>query len=90
MMIAPFFLERQLPDGRTKCLMRLLDGWRLGVTPPHDNSAYTDLWDYPSGYEAWEAFEAFDGTAEPEGWVRHKPSNRRRPGGDSSKEYVAP
>jgi len=27
---------------------------------------------------------------EPEGWLRHKPTGRRRPGGDKEKEYIRP
>lgn len=30
----------------------------------------------------------WDGTGEPEGWIRHPMTGRRRPGGDASKEYV--
>jgi hypothetical protein len=27
---------------------------------------------------------------EPQGWQRHQPSDRRRPGGDPDQEYIAP
>ncbi|MDR3406351.1 MAG: hypothetical protein P4L99_27955 [Chthoniobacter sp.] len=38
------------------------------------------------------AFEAWSGNAgtEPEGWIRHPESGRRRPDGDATKEYVNP
>lgn len=34
--------------------------------------------------------ERWDGTGEPDGWMRHPVSGRRRPGGDPGKEYVNP
>jgi hypothetical protein len=33
--------------------------------------------------------EAWDGDGEPDGWSRHPPTGRRRPGGDPDKEYVS-
>lgn len=34
------------------------------------------------------AFATWDGTGDPDGWIRHLGTGRRRPGGDPSKEYV--
>ena len=34
------------------------------------------------------ALESWDGTGEPDGWIREPNSGRRRPGGDASQEYV--
>lgn len=33
------------------------------------------------------AMQAWDGS-EPEGWIRHLASGRRRPGGDPAQEYI--
>ncbi len=49
-----------------------------------------DVWDYQTPAEAIAALakvlEGMD--EEPEGWVRHPRSGRRRPGGDPEQEYV--
>ena len=34
------------------------------------------------------ALALWDGTGEPEGWMRHPTSGRRRPDGDKTKEYI--
>ena len=34
--------------------------------------------------------DKWDGTGEPEGWMRHPSSGRRRPGGDPAQEHVRP
>lgn len=39
---------------------------------------------------ALRALHCWDGSGDPEGWYRHKPSNRRRPDGDPSREEVRP
>lgn len=39
---------------------------------------------------AWWAAIAWDGEGEPEGWIRHLESGRRRPDGDPAREYVRP
>ena len=36
----------------------------------------------------WRAALGWDGNGEPEGWYRHVPSGRRRPGGDPAKEHT--
>jgi hypothetical protein len=36
------------------------------------------------------ALHEWDGEDDPDGWVRHLNSARRRPGGDPAREYVAP
>lgn len=48
-----------------------------------------DVFTYVDVAGAREALEAWDGSGEPGGWTRHQPSNRRRPGGDPSCEFVA-
>lgn len=44
---------------------------------------------YPSMEAAWAAVLDWDGKGDPpDGWIRHKPSNRRRPSGDPAREEV--
>lgn len=49
-----------------------------------------DLWDYDSVEEAIAAMDASSGEGEPDGWMRHPVTGRRRPGGNRDKEYVRP
>jgi hypothetical protein len=48
---------------------------------------YADTWGAVVALTLWKeiGFES-----EPEAWIRHVPSGRRRPNGDISREYVAP
>jgi hypothetical protein len=48
---------------------------------------YIDRWCFTNeGVD--DAFDAWDGTAEPVGWHRHPGTGRRRPDGDASREYI--
>lgn len=66
-------------------------GYIVTLAPPGPRPA---VWDEGWWFDRWDsafaAFERFDGTAEPEGWFRHQPSDRRRPDGDQAREYVRP
>ena len=42
-----------------------------------DSAGYSDEWMYPSSIAAALAFSEWNGQGDPDGWVRHKPSNRR-------------
>lgn len=83
---------RQLPDGRWLTLYPLLYGaGRLAVGgehPDEDLAGYNDAYDWEDVEGARRAFEEWDGTGEPVGWYRHRPSHRRRPGGDPDLEEV--
>ena len=48
--------------------------------------SYPDLVQALVAYTLWN----FPDEPEPDGWIRHVPSNRRRPDGDVSREYIAP
>lgn len=52
------------------------------------HAAFDEEWMFKTVEQAVEAFHKWDGDGEPEGWIRHTPSNRRRPDGDPSKETV--
>lgn len=47
-----------------------------------------DLLADPGTRVALRALHGWNGEGEPSGWYRHKPSNRRRPGGDPTREEV--
>lgn len=64
-----------------------------GQRRDHELGVYDESWDYPSQQQAVYALLQWVGTSgmdEPVGWERHRPSNRRRPGGDPTREHVAP
>jgi hypothetical protein len=91
---AGFLYVRPLPDGRVIYLAPLLTGTVLGISANGTDRFYTDRWDYPRDPDLcepdsdWRAVLGWDGNGEPEGWYRHVPSGRRRPGGDPAKEHV--
>lgn len=54
---------------------------------------YEDRWCYPHGPDAIRAASQWDGNApltEPDGWIKHVTTGRRRPNGDKTKEYIDP
>lgn len=55
-----------------------------------DDGFCDEVFAYTSWDEAWAAVLDWNGVGDPQGWIRHQPSDRRRPGGDASKEYIAP
>lgn len=63
---------------------------RLSVGPPGDLDLLDDwLYDTPeAAVAALDAWAACAGAGEPDGWMRHPRSGRRRPGGDPALEYV--
>jgi hypothetical protein len=68
---------------------------RAALTVARTEADDLDLWDecfeYPSPHAALTALGDWilaGGFGEPEGWERHVPSYRRRPGGDPAREVV--
>jgi len=49
---------------------------------------YDESYEYQDHKAALDSFEMWDGKGEPVGWYRHRPSNRRREGGDPAKEEI--
>lgn len=92
--------SRVLPDGRKIALEPMIwDGWRMHVVALVDGpdgdmtwaDRSTEMFTFPtyaSGATAFLGWMGAPGT-EPDGWVRHQPSNRRRTDGDPDREYVA-
>ena len=86
----PVWGIRHLSDGREVVLVPL--GWgqvQLGVSVER-GGFWADSWYYENVQAAWPAFTGWDGTGEPEGWVRHPFTGRRRVGGDPATEVVRP
>lgn len=54
-----------------------------------DMGCHDEQYVYPSIEAAWAAVQDWDGRGDPpDGWIRHQPSNRRRPDGDPTREFV--
>lgn len=80
---------KRLADGRICAIMPManIDVLAVDINPWGHNDCYYYL---HAGNAAARALDAWDGSHEPEGWFRHPPSGRRRPGGDASREYYQP
>lgn len=87
-------LKRELPSGDWVVLRRMLLGnVRLSLCDrdPDDVSCFhSPNYCYHNVGRAILAVQEWDGEGDPEGWVRHIESGRRRPDGDASQEYVNP
>lgn len=59
----------------------ILRGWEMSYD-------IMDRWCYPSRLDAECAFIIWDGTGEPEGWVKHVQTNRCRVDGDPARETI--
>ncbi len=76
------------PDGKIVAVLagiangQIIVGDEFGV---EERYSYPDLSYAIAHYTVWEHLGFPD---EPMGWIRHQPSNRRREGGDPSKEIV--
>lgn len=81
-----------VPNGLWYGFKRLMFHWTLVVGEIGNRHEMTDRWCYATDTLAelamteW-ASRGFKG--EPNGWHRHPATGRRRPNGDSSKEYIA-
>ncbi len=82
-------LNRNLDDGRVLYVYPLTFGRaRLGISPNAESGVFDDVWDYDDMEAAVAAMHEWDGQGDPEGWMRHPSTGRRRPDGDASKEYI--
>lgn len=83
--------SRPLDDGRWIAMEPTIwHGFRMHVIDDLESDRSSEMFTFPDPVSAALAFIAWDGSGEPSGWVRHQPSDRRRPDGDPSKEYVSP
>lgn len=78
------------PDGRIVYAIATITA---GQIVRGDRFTVDDRWTYPgvvSALVAWAVWVARDFEGEPEDWIRHQPSNRRRENGDPALETVRP
>ena len=71
----------EFPDGRVAYLIPQMFNVRISVSPNREAEWFDDIYDYLDATTALPAFLCWfarDGEGEPEGWIRHKPSGRRR------------
>ena len=84
--------ERDLGDGRTIYLRPMLFGnVRLSMGETGDRCFYFEAgWCFHDPDAAWRAAMGWNGDGDPEGWIRHIRSGRRRPDGTPESEYIDP
>jgi hypothetical protein len=72
-----------------KAIAQFAFTWGIVTGPMFDRCTVSDRWCYHSYEDALKAFEAWDGTGEPEGWHRHPMSGRRR-NHDTGEQWINP
>lgn len=82
-------MQRPLGDGRELVVHKMMFTYRLCIGS-EDGAEYDDAWCYDHISDALLACEEWDGVGDdpPHGWHRHIGTGRRRPNGDSAREYV--
>jgi hypothetical protein len=83
-------MTRDLGEGRGAWIYPMLHTFRIAVGAV-EGGGYDDCWCYKDLLNAYTAFCDWNPATEPEpqGWVRHPPSGRRRfPDGDPATEEV--
>lgn len=84
-------LERRYRGGWLSLYPLAFGAGRLAVEYDRDggrDGGYDEAYDFQDIFDAVRQFNEWDGEGEPEGWYRHRPTNRRRPGGDPEREEV--
>lgn len=83
-----------MPDGRVAFLVPRIFGVEICIgAEPTQVAGLTDLYSYAHvshAVFAWQDWGDAEFAGEPDGWIRHRPSNRRRPDGDASREEIRP
>lgn len=83
--------RRVLDDGRVLYLWPMLGtNLRISLSQDLDDRGFHANYCYHDTTEAWRSALGWDGKGDPEGWVRHIETGRRRPDGDAEREYVRP
>jgi|SRR5579862_7181595 len=77
-----YLRPRPLPGGHWAAIMPMIFTHAIGTGRIGDYFGIENSWCYESREEAEAALEAWSGSGEPDGWIRHPPSGRRRPSGD--------
>lgn len=81
--------RRLLPNGKEACVVPQLFNALLTIGKPGDGG-YEEAYTFQDTEIAMVHFRYWNMDDEPSGWIRHIPSNRRRPNGDPKQEYIAP
>lgn len=80
-------------NGKIVAVLPAMFNWQIivgdeyGIEERYSYSNSTDAHNCLAEFELWKS-RNFEG--EPEGWIRHQPSNRRRTNGDPATEYIRP
>lgn len=83
--------RRVLADGRVLYLQPMLLGnSRISLSRDEQDIGFHSNYCFHDTLEAWRSAVSWDGDGDPEGWVRHIETARRRPDGDAEREYVNP
>lgn len=83
--------RRVLDDGRVLYLWPMLgNNLRISLSRDEHDKGFHSNYCYHDTREAWRSALGWDGNGDPEGWVRHIETGRRRPEGDAEREYVNP
>ena len=85
-----YLLPEVIPGGRYKAIFPFLFTHAIILGRLGDREGYEDRWCYKGLGEALQGFYAWDGTGEPDGWIRHPATSRRRPEGIPETEYINP
>ena len=83
--------RRVLDDGRVLYLQPMLAGnLRISLSGDEHDFGFHSNYCFHDSLEAWRSAIGWDGQGDPEGWVRHIETGRRRPDGDAEREYINP
>lgn len=81
--------KKVFEDGRVAYLHRTIFNLRISISPDEQAQTFDEFYCFHDFSAASKAMEEWDGKGDPDGWVRHVPTNRRRPDGDPRDEYIA-
>lgn len=84
----------RMPDGRVAFLIPRIFTVEICIgAEPTEGAGLSETFTYaePSlAVAAWEMWRTLKFAGEPVLWIRHQPSNRRRPDGDAAREEIRP
>jgi hypothetical protein len=81
--------KRVLGDGRVLYLQAMLgNNLRISLSMHEHDMGFHSNYCFHDVKAAWRSALGWDGEGDPEGWVRHIETGRRRPDGDAEREYV--
>ena len=78
-----------LDDGRIAAL-QIINPWLVALVVGVHAYGHTDAYYYRTRAAAKHALESWSGEGEPQQWIRHPQTGRRRDNGDPAREYFQP